>query len=103
MNAQDFVKELGTKLSDLGWTVNFSEQHNEYGFTTTSFQAVSADLWDNLSASAFKADGDTRWKFLGARRDAVLCKTQTVKTYSKARILIEVYGRQQKTNEGATK
>jgi len=103
MNAQDFVKELGTKLSDRGWTVNFSEQHSEYGFTTTSFQAVTADLWDNLSASAFKADGNTRWKFLGARRDAVLCKAQTAKTYSKARILIEVYGRQQKTNEGATK
>jgi len=103
MNAQDFVKELGTKLSVLGWTVNFSEQHSEYGYSLTSFQAVSADLWDNLSASAFKADGNTRWKFLGARRDAVLCKEQTAKTYSKARILIEVYGRQQKTNEGATK
>ena len=103
MNAQDFVKELGTKLSDRGWVVNFSEQHSEYGYSTTSFEAVSANLWDNLSASAFKADGDTRWKFLGARRDAVLHRAQTAKTYSKARILIEVYGRQQKTNEGATK
>jgi hypothetical protein len=97
MSAQDFVKELGTNLSDLGWTVNFSEEHSEYGYSLTSFQAVSVNLWDYLSASAFKADGDTKWKFLGARRDAVLCKAQTAKTYSKARILIEVYGRQQKT------
>ena len=103
MNAQDFVKELGTKLSDRGWVVNFSEQHSEYGYSTTSFEAVSANLWDNLSASAFKADGNTGWKFLGARRDAVLHRAQTAKTYSKARILIEVYGRQQKTNEGETK
>ena len=90
MNAADFIIEQANILTDRGWQVQIKETR-EGKFELISFLAFGT--WLEGSISGFAIKGSTgRWRFKGIHVHPLFGKDMVRRTYSAARIAVDVYG-----------
>ena len=96
MNAKSFTEALAATLTERGWDFKIeTECDSPFMGESFSFFATTGRWYEaTIGGSAYKSTSTGRWTFTGVRVYRLGSDAIKSKTYRDARVLVDVFGRE---------